>query len=388
MMALRFESGDVFPAYSSLRSDPLGAKVLYKSLSALPGITVDRNFRPFDELLEITNSSILLLGLDPTDLQRYDEERLTQITALAESGNRIIIAFHPIEGRAEEEQNLLIEHEKHTELDEEIAKDAEEKEDDVCACLESYLGIQFGYHSLGLVDGFDFPAAVQVGQDYSELPESISLHSELFFTPSDQSWSVLYSLNDMPVIIERSIGAGSLVMVADAYLVSNEAMRMERHAGLLTRLIGNPQKLVFDEAHFGIVRQSGIMVLMRQYRLTPLLLALCALAGLYIWQRSVIFVPLKVTEEATDADEISRMDYHAGLVNLLRRNIAPGKLLSACLAEWRKGRVLTDHNSQEQTRDIEQIVRAEEAKPLQQRNIPACYGKITNLLAERKRLWK
>src|SRR5437016_9305442 len=36
------ETGEVYPAYSSLRSDPLGAKALYESLAALPDLTVER----------------------------------------------------------------------------------------------------------------------------------------------------------------------------------------------------------------------------------------------------------------------------------------------------------------------------------------------------------
>ncbi len=32
LILLRFESGDVYPPYSSLRADPLGCKALYESL--------------------------------------------------------------------------------------------------------------------------------------------------------------------------------------------------------------------------------------------------------------------------------------------------------------------------------------------------------------------
>ena len=33
----RFASGAVYPDYSSLRSDPMGAKLLFDSLSLIPG---------------------------------------------------------------------------------------------------------------------------------------------------------------------------------------------------------------------------------------------------------------------------------------------------------------------------------------------------------------
>ena len=40
LFQLRFEQGDIYPAYSSLRADPLGTKVFYESLETLPGLSV------------------------------------------------------------------------------------------------------------------------------------------------------------------------------------------------------------------------------------------------------------------------------------------------------------------------------------------------------------
>ena len=37
LFEFRFEAGDVYPPYSSLRSDPLGAMALYESLEKIPG---------------------------------------------------------------------------------------------------------------------------------------------------------------------------------------------------------------------------------------------------------------------------------------------------------------------------------------------------------------
>ena len=38
LMALRFDSGDIYPPYSTLRSDPLGTKILYSTLNRDPRI--------------------------------------------------------------------------------------------------------------------------------------------------------------------------------------------------------------------------------------------------------------------------------------------------------------------------------------------------------------
>ena len=55
-------SGSVYPEYSSLRSDPDGAKLLYDSLARLPGITVDRSFMSLAGSSE-TKAAILEAGV-------------------------------------------------------------------------------------------------------------------------------------------------------------------------------------------------------------------------------------------------------------------------------------------------------------------------------------
>jgi len=42
--SLRFQSGDIYPAYSSFRADPLGTKALYESFNRL--LAVEQNFKP------------------------------------------------------------------------------------------------------------------------------------------------------------------------------------------------------------------------------------------------------------------------------------------------------------------------------------------------------
>ena len=50
LFALRYEVGDVYPPYSSLRADPLGTKALAAALGALPGIEVRTNFKPLPRI--------------------------------------------------------------------------------------------------------------------------------------------------------------------------------------------------------------------------------------------------------------------------------------------------------------------------------------------------
>jgi len=44
--------GEVYPAYSSLRADPLGAMAFYESLESIPGISARRDFSDSNRLPE------------------------------------------------------------------------------------------------------------------------------------------------------------------------------------------------------------------------------------------------------------------------------------------------------------------------------------------------
>jgi hypothetical protein len=41
--------GDVYPEWSTMRSDPLGTKVLYLALGRMAGVTVSRSYEPWKE---------------------------------------------------------------------------------------------------------------------------------------------------------------------------------------------------------------------------------------------------------------------------------------------------------------------------------------------------
>src|ERR1017187_10969406 len=59
----QFAGGDAYPAYSTLRSDPAGAKVLFESLR-IAGVTVARSYQHLERLAD-RDSTVLLLGLEP-----------------------------------------------------------------------------------------------------------------------------------------------------------------------------------------------------------------------------------------------------------------------------------------------------------------------------------
>jgi len=62
LFVLRFKAGDIYPPYSSLRADPLGAKALYQSLARLPRLSVARNYEDVEDLDLPPETALLFLG--------------------------------------------------------------------------------------------------------------------------------------------------------------------------------------------------------------------------------------------------------------------------------------------------------------------------------------
>jgi len=90
------EGGDIYPAYSSLRSDPLGAKALYESLAALPGITTERLYKQ-RQILD-PHDTMLVLGVEPVSWSSVPARTLENYEKLVANGGRLVLAFVPIRG--------------------------------------------------------------------------------------------------------------------------------------------------------------------------------------------------------------------------------------------------------------------------------------------------
>ncbi|MDB6029739.1 MAG: hypothetical protein JWM16_77, partial [Verrucomicrobiales bacterium] len=93
---LRFQSGDIYPNYSSLRADPLGTKALYESYEKLlPSL---RNYRPLPRLNHGQGTSLFLLGLKVSDLSATPQEA-TEVETFVKSGGRLVLGLAATEAR-------------------------------------------------------------------------------------------------------------------------------------------------------------------------------------------------------------------------------------------------------------------------------------------------
>src|SRR5262249_11851913 len=200
-------------------------------------------------------------------------------------------------------------------------------------------GVEFKYQRLDQDPRGGYQPAPARRQPHEPLPGELPTHTALYFDNLAPAWRVLYARSDrtnmFPVVIERPVGRGTLVLAADSYPFSNEALRRERHSDLLAWLIGPSRRVIFDETHLGVAEEPGIATLARQYRLGGFFLALLALAALFVWRNAVSFLP--APEErlpANHGDLVEGRDSASGFIQLLRHHVPPADIMKVCLEQW------------------------------------------------------
>jgi hypothetical protein len=366
LFLLRFEAGDVYPAYSSLRSDPLGSRAFYSSLENINNAAVSRNYHPAHTLEFMENTAFIYIGTPVFDSDSVSEEWFKVFERLTNAGGRLVLSFLPVEKKppdwrmskcavprketedkentrqkdvsndrqnrstsdpAENESNLPDEENK--KLEEGPEPETSVKQGN-CISLNEKWGLAFGF-----TEKPPDKAAYARNDPRRGLPEAISWHTALYFDDLDDAWQVIYAADGRPVIVEKPYGRGSLVLSADSFFLSNEALRSERHPELLAWALGESATVVFDETHFGIFRHPGVVSLIKKYRFHWFILTVVVLALLFIWKNSVYFVPPPKRNQAQPEDDfISGRDSTQGLISLLRRNIPTRQILQVCAREW------------------------------------------------------
>ncbi len=449
---LRFRTGDVYPVYSSLRTDPLGTKALYESFSSCAGLKVSRSYEPYEKLIPDPGTALLCLGVRQPyypNRETAPADTIGAFNTFVRKGGRLVITMLPRNWNPEEvrdatnslpqdatsmrekrmqKEQLTKESEteqpqaetgegkktggkqlpetrktrdrkhrsvagKKTDEKKSPAKRPPKRRNDEAEFWESVFGRQVSVTNWLGLSFVDAPitgvtaATLSPKMSDTALPPSIACHTSICFTNVSDKWSVVYERCGRPVVVERQIGKGTFVLSALTFFVSNEAMRVERYPELLAWIVRGHNTIVFDEYHNGMVREPGVAVLMRKYRLQWLGAALLVLAVLFVWQRSASLVPAASAGEAGPEDgkpEIAKgKDSLSGLVNLLRRNIPAGQILNACVGEWKKLTGRRDRRVEEKIRQIESI--AEEQKDILagEKDHAEAYNRICRMLEEK-----
>lgn len=393
LFQLRFETGDIYPEYSSLRADPLGAKALYESLDNL--LDVHRNYRPFSKLGEGTGTTLFYLGsqasymVDARSDLRLPSEDWDHLEDFVRGGGRLVISLFPIfqkpsTNRFRPTPAPAPGKGKRPSVTPKRGPGGndEDLEDIRTVSIRDRWGLQYNYDELAKDENHVYkPVLVAKVEPAPELPERLACHTALFFDNLTNSWRVIYARKQgRAVMIERDFGAGAIVLAADSFPLSNEALWKERAPGLLTWLVGHSQHVVFDETHFGVEESSGVTALARKYRLHGLLIGLLLLAGLFVWKNATHFVPPCASDTSPGQQELlTGKDSAAGFVNLLRRNLPSRELLAICLAEWKKscGR----EQPRAKLEQMQTIIDAENAKPPNERDPVHTYRALSRILS-------
>ncbi len=369
LFLLRFEAGDVYPTYSSLRSDPLGSRAFYAGLENINSARVSRNYMPLQNFEFEQQTAFFYIGTAVFDPQSISGEWFKLFERLTNKGGRLILSFLPVEKKPANwrmqkcfiPQGELKDKDKkppatapkdsenpakHPEMNGTSNNDDHQPQTPPvdhffdtygnCVSLQDRWGLTLAFAeqpSDKAVSVSDEPTAARV----KNLPRTISWHTALYFDELEDSWQEIYTAEGRAVIIERPFGKGSLVLSADSFFLSNEALRSERHPELLAWLLGDSLNIVFDETHFGILRHPGVLDLIQKYRFHWFILTVAVLAILFIWKNSVSFLPTrKAIRSHPEKDVISDRDSNQGLISLLRRNIPTRRLLQTCAAEWQR----------------------------------------------------
>ncbi|MDQ5978720.1 MAG: hypothetical protein QG602_1694 [Verrucomicrobiota bacterium] len=345
LFRLRLGGGDLYPPYSSMRADALGTRAIYEALERIPGLQVEREHRPV-ERLAARRRLVLLAGLEWQAWQRIPADELAALNAAAASGARVVLAFRADLNREErDERGRRVDPEEDEEAKAERKKreEAAEKREkrrrpglrpSERTELTTAWGVELKHRWLLSRQ----TGAQRTPEAETTLPAEAPWKSDLYFAPADASgWRVLYRRAGEPVLIEKSVGQGSLVLMGDAFCLSNESVHLNRVTELIAWLVGDHHRVVFLESPLGVLQETGVGHLARSYGLHGAF-ALCVLLGLlYAWRQGVAFLP--PVEPLERGGEVAlAYEPTAGFTALLRRSVDRAALLGACVAEWRRGR--------------------------------------------------
>ncbi len=364
LFALRFEIGDVYPEYSSLRSDPLGTMALYDTFERFPEFTVRRDFSTTNQLPDGIETTYLHLAASYTALEFMSEAAFRELDRFAASGGRLVITTFPIGAKPSYSIGTA---EKPEKSKPRPYRDRWGVEFEIIA-LDNFVSNVYGPQIVQNVSGLD-------------LPEFLDWHSGIVFKNLHPDWKRIYVRDSDPVMIERRFGRGAVVIATDSYFLSNEAMLLDRHSDLLSYVIGSNRNIWFDEAHLGVTETPGVATLIRRYRLHWVAASVLLMAVLFIWKMSMPLLPARIEEQS--ARYVAGRDTATGVINLLRRSIPTVNLLETCFTEWKKSAMQAGSFSAARIQEAEAALRAETTLPIKNRDVVGAYRKISKTLQTR-----
>ena len=293
----QFASGELYPDFSTLRTGPTGAKLLYDSLGKVPGIAVERSFLPLD-FLPRDGAALILLGVNPIQVDWDDDLFLRPVERIASRGNRVLVAMYI---------------------------------DPLQRPSQADLDVQEKPKTNGAKEKSNPQPPIQTMWKVSLKLDSDNTHPHPLYFGQADGWRVRDKAGEKILAIERDFGKGSVVLMAESADFTNESAvaldRLEQVAGA----IGPYRRIVFDEKHLGLAESGSVVGMARQFRLMGVAFGLGLCAALFIWKNASGFPP---PAPPRAVERFSGRTAQAGLLTLLKRHIPPAELAAVCWREW------------------------------------------------------
>lgn len=408
VMSRSIQAGNWASCYSTMRSDPLGASVLYNAMAALPGITVERNHSDLAGLSGGEGDTLFLVGIAGRTLIDEGDNiyTLRALHAFVNNGGRLVISFAAAPSFLDDVETTVDEDESDDPDEDGEAEEQGDGESEDSERPSRHFGRRYdgdGDDGDGELSDEDMALITQWNMrlipefkdwraagwmfdaerlpEWDALPKVLTWHSPFYLEAQDAGWYPVYCWPanvSRPTVLERAQMNGSVVVIGDSFFFSNEAMSGARNTPLLTWLVGDARRVIFDETHLGLSRSPGMMTLVRRYRFHGVVLALLAAGLLFVWRGACSLTPPRPEVEA---EEELASNSAAGLTNLLRRSLPPSRLLAACLQEWRRSRGQTAGVPSEVMAELESLCRADSTR--RELELLTAYRRICAVLAER-----
>lgn len=415
----RFEVGDVYPRYSSFRTDPLGTRALHDALGALPGRTASRFLRPTSDLPAGRDTCLLLIGSDPA--LAGDAGELEDLDRFLTEGGRVVLALdlrdleadrpsrfgrRPADTKTGDRREAGPDSDGGRRPDKAGNAPPPVHAPTVAPPPEkptprppkppakgrepaAHPGLRLLPHwGLGVAPAARDSTARRIAAGAvpdaaaGPLPATLPWPTRGALALQTPQWTPIYQVGPEPVVAQRRVGRGALIAVADSYLFSNEGLRDTLQPQFLSWVLGPSSRILMDETHLGIQSRPGVMALARRYRLHGFFAALAGLALLYLWQsltRPLSGPPARAPEEVLGGRAAP-----SALRDLLRHHLRREALLEHCVEAWARTAALSPPVLQRRRERLREALRAYAATGPRQRDAAACYRALCEIIARKE----
>lgn len=385
---LRFSDGEAYAPRSTMRADPVGSKAFYDALVEYRGLRVSRNYTPFVQLQSFSSdATLLMLGADTRRL--YNLADFDIVRDFVEAGGRLVIALDPSEVAYEHLEAEMDEDPAGDDEDRRIDSGEEEDSRDHRPFVRSFRDEDGFWADLAMAHGeHEGGRAARSEVADTNLPEEVPWREGGVVAFYDEEiWSPLYQIEEEVVAVVREFGKGSVVLMTDDYLFSNEALLQHRFSSFLVWMLGDQGEVIFEETHLGFSERTGMANLIRRYGLAGFVVAFLLCMLLVIWRGAAPLLPAFTPRSGADRIELEHSS-EEGMGDLLRRSLSNAKMPAVAFAEWKKTFARNDSQRAfyaEEIAEAEALLAELKTAPRHKRKPLHTHLEIKNIMNRKKR---